>query len=94
MHVVRLETHHAHDYPKLHAELAKIGVRRQIKDNKGRLYDLPTGTYAAPGGFTAGQIYDAVFAVAQRLGHGDAEILVTDDTNLVFNLKLATKVAA
>jgi hypothetical protein len=79
-YMARVELHSANwnNYEVLHAAMQRRGFLRTIRANDGKVYQLPTGTYAAEKTTSSLQnALDAATAAAQETGL-QAWILVAD----------------
>jgi len=64
---LELNNHDNGDYELLHEEMEKEKMIRVVKDNTGKVYDLPTGTYNNVSNQTTQQIYDAAVSAVARV---------------------------
>ena len=70
-YLVRVELHNAaaEDYDRLHAQLERAGLTREVADHGGLRYPLPTGTYRWEGGPpTALEAAEQVYSLAAEVG--------------------------
>lgn len=92
MYIVRIELHREANYNPLHAAMARVGLKRSILGNDGKLYKLPTGTYYSGGGGDANHVNNLARAAAQSVGHHMPEIIVADSHSISFSgLDLVTE---
>lgn len=78
--IARVELHSASydDYERLHLYMQQRGYLRAIKNDEGKTYQLPTGTYVSSGRFSSGnEALIAAVAAANVTGKNSA-IIVAD----------------
>ena len=86
---IELNNHDSGDYELLHEEMETEKMIRVVKDNAGKFYDLPTGTYNNVSNQTTQQIYDSATNAVKRViakkplndkrEQKDYELIVTRD---------------